>query len=80
MSVRAKATLVASCCFTGGMVYWVHKNQEEERAALKLGVQKDIERQARRAQNRREQDEQIALYKRMRDLEAKDAAATAASD
>jgi hypothetical protein len=31
VSLKAKATFVASCLFSAGMIYFVHVNQKEER-------------------------------------------------
>jgi hypothetical protein len=70
MSLASKLTLAGACAFTGTMVWWVHKNQDEERSALREGVARDLERQERKDLNRRDQDEQIRLRKRLEEEEA----------
>ena len=44
-SLGSKLFLVASIAVTGGIVYFVHKSQVDDRTRLHQGIVKDLERQ-----------------------------------
>ncbi|XP_033178824.1 protein PET117, mitochondrial [Bombus impatiens] len=58
MSLAAKTTFVLCCATTAWMVGYVHYQQEAERRQLRLGVERDIERQERRKLRKAQQETQ----------------------
>jgi len=74
-SFGSKLFLLASFAASGGIVYFVHKSQRDDRAALHQGIVRDLDRQQqKKIQNlKRLQDQQEleAAYRR-REAEAKD--------
>lgn len=61
MSLASKVTLAASCTITSVIVALVHKEQNDERERIHLGVIRDQERQERKRQNQIEFEEQQRL-------------------
>ncbi|XP_076764817.1 cytochrome c oxidase assembly factor-like [Xylocopa sonorina] len=48
MSLAAKTTFALCCATTIGIIYYVHHEQEIERKQLRVGVERDIQRQQQR--------------------------------
>ena len=61
MSTTSKVTLLAITGAAAYSVYFVHKQQDEERVRLRLGVIRDEERQERKRKNIEELKEQQRL-------------------
>ncbi|KJE95346.1 hypothetical protein CAOG_05801 [Capsaspora owczarzaki ATCC 30864] len=61
MSFAAKSFLAVSTAATVGIIYYVHSNQQSDRERLRMGIERDLERQQRKLENRRELDRQAAL-------------------
>eukprot|EP00048_Salpingoeca_helianthica_P019269 m.244643 g.244643 ORF g.244643 m.244643 type:complete len:75 (-) comp32081_c0_seq1:125-349(-) len=65
MSTKAKMIFGGSCVITAAVIAFVHVSQNNEKEALKVGVQKDIERQERKKVNKAELEHQIALRQQL---------------
>ncbi|XP_073967817.1 cytochrome c oxidase assembly factor-like [Bombus fervidus] len=59
MSLAAKTTFVLCCATTAYMIGYVHYQQEIERRQLRLGVERDIERQERNKLRKKQQETQL---------------------
>lgn len=51
MSTASKVTLAVTTAVTLGIIYGVHTQQVEDRAKLRQGIARDIERQKLKSQN-----------------------------
>ncbi|CAI7649139.1 hypothetical protein N7533_003454 [Penicillium manginii] len=63
MSRASKLTLAATGLGTAGIVYFVHWAQENDRAAMHRGVERDMEKQRVRQERQAEFELQKALEK-----------------
>jgi len=64
-SYTSKLFLLASFAATGGIIYFVHKSQSDDRAALHQGIVRDLERQhMRKIENLKRLQELEAAYRR----------------
>eukprot|EP01135_Chromosphaera_perkinsii_P010326 Nk52_evm1s2116 gene=Nk52_evmTU1s2116 len=73
MSTRSKLTFLCTCLGTAATIAYVQWDQNSERERMQKGVEKDLERQERKAQNLREQKEQIAIRERIeKEMERED--------
>ncbi|KAJ5979916.1 hypothetical protein N7481_007214 [Penicillium waksmanii] len=63
MSRASKLTLAATGLGTAGIVYFVHWAQENDRAAMHRGVERDMEKQRIRQERQAEFELQKALEK-----------------
>ncbi|KAJ5096320.1 hypothetical protein NUU61_005676 [Penicillium alfredii] len=61
MSRASKITLAATGLGTAGIVYFVHWSQEQERAAMHKGVERDMEKQRVRQERQADFEMQKAL-------------------
>lgn len=61
MSLASKLTLAASTVGSVGVIFFVHKNQIDDRHSLREGVLREQERQVQKKQNQRELLEQQTL-------------------
>lgn len=77
-SLGSKIFLVGSCALTGGIIWMVHKSQVDDRAALRQGIVRDLERQEKKKvanlHKLQEQQEIEKSYRRRQREEAKEAA------
>lgn len=70
MSFASKTFLTLSCTATFSIIAYVHYNQYYEREQLRLGVLRDIERQARRKEeNLLILQQQIELTKQLQEAQ-----------
>ncbi|RDD37828.1 Protein PET117-like protein, mitochondrial [Trichoplax sp. H2] len=65
MSARAKVVLGLSCLFSVGIVTGVYLSQKEDRKRLRVGVERDLERQRKKLQNKKELEEQLRLHEEL---------------
>ncbi|XP_022097935.1 protein PET117 homolog, mitochondrial-like [Acanthaster planci] len=65
MSTGSKVSVAASVVIAAGIIAGVHYKKKSDQARLRQGVQRDLERQRRKQQNRRDLEEQIALTKQL---------------
>jgi len=92
MSFRSKVTLVSSCVFTAGVVYFVHHNQDQNKVQMRSGIVKELETITEKQQQLSEKAQENLDFmlsqqklteklvaEREEELKAKRAAATAAS-
>jgi len=77
-SLGSKIFLVGSCALTGGTIWMVHKSQVDDRAALRQGIVRDLERQEKKKvanlHKLQEQQEIEKSYRRRQSEEAKETA------
>ena len=67
-SLSSKVTLLLSCGVTGGIVYFVHHRQVEDRAILHRGIVRDLERQqTKKTENIKRLQEQQELTRAYRE-------------
>lgn len=66
-SIASKVTLLGSIIATGGIIFYVHKSQVDDRSRLHRGIELDLERQAgRRSANIKKLQDQQSLTKSYR--------------
>ncbi|ESO93617.1 hypothetical protein LOTGIDRAFT_216005 [Lottia gigantea] len=66
MSTTAKITLASSIVFTVSMIAFVNYNHRAERIRMRQGVDRDIERQKRKEDNKRLLDDNIKASKELK--------------
>ncbi|KAL4917103.1 hypothetical protein BDW62DRAFT_184612 [Aspergillus aurantiobrunneus] len=69
MSRASKLTLAGTGLATAGIVYFVHWAQEQEKASMHKGVERDIEKQRIQLERRAEFEMQKALEDEYRKLQ-----------
>ncbi|XP_066552946.1 protein PET117 homolog, mitochondrial [Amia ocellicauda] len=79
MSTTSKVVLGVSLALTLGTVAGVHIKQSLDRERLREGVYRDLERQARKKENLRQLEEQIALTRELEKERQRRAAGTQGS-
>lgn len=68
-SIASQLTLLSSIIVTGGIIFYVHKSQVDDRVRLRRGIELDLERQAgRRSANIKKLQDQQSLTKSYRKL------------
>jgi len=65
-STASKVTLLVSSLITGGIVYYVHFKQYDERLQLHKGIEIEEERQAQKRQNLERLQQQAEIEKAYR--------------
>ncbi|OJJ48110.1 hypothetical protein ASPZODRAFT_1517111 [Penicilliopsis zonata CBS 506.65] len=68
MSQASKLTLMATSLTTMGIVYFVHWSQEQEKAAMHRGVERDMEKQRIRQERQAEFELQRRLEEEYKKL------------
>ncbi|RHZ67286.1 hypothetical protein CDV55_106248 [Aspergillus turcosus] len=69
MSRASKATLALTSLGTVGIIYFVHWSQEQERAQMHKGVERDMEKQRIQLERKAEFEMQKALEEEYRKLQ-----------
>ncbi|KAI9925709.1 hypothetical protein ASPWEDRAFT_112582 [Aspergillus wentii DTO 134E9] len=69
MSRASKLTFAATGLGTAGIVYFVHWSQEQEKAAMHKGVERDMEKQRIRQERRADFEIQKKLEEEYRKLQ-----------
>jgi len=69
MSTASKITLALTTAATIGIIYHVHESQITDRAKLRQGIERDIQRQQLRTQNLARLQEQQVLTKSFKRIE-----------
>ncbi|GFF36844.1 cytochrome c oxidase assembly protein (Pet117), putative [Aspergillus lentulus] len=69
MSRASKVTLALTSLGTAGIVYFVHWSQEQEKAQMHKGVERDMEKQRIRLERQAEFEMQKALEEEYRKLQ-----------
>jgi len=77
-SLGSKIFLAGSCALTGGTIWMVHKSQVDDRAALRQGIVRDLERQEKKkVANLHKLQEQQEIEKSLRRRQNEEAKETA---
>lgn len=77
MSTASKITFATTVAATVGIIYFVHNSQIEDRAKLRQGIVRDIERIQRKTENVVRLQQQDELTKNFQRIEKKSENATA---